>query len=584
MTKPSGASGGDNRNSFLNGVSKDFPLEVPVESPARRGFSISYMGKTLLSRIDPVAQGENLAAEVSIERGTLYFCPSPLYGYGLSFLLENLEENSAILCVEADEKLYEISKKAFLEPALSGGSKKLSLINTHSPESLCVFVNKIYGKRVFQRIVTIHLGGGWQIFPELYKDMEAVLRREINVEWSNAMTLIHLGRLYAKNLIRNLALIPESRNISALDFSSSPVLVLGAGPSLDSTLDELLELFGGSIPKPEERGFKIICVDTSLPALNERGILPDLTVILECQQYNLKAFTGLKNHKISAALDLSALPASARVLAGDMFLFFTPWTELRLLERLAKSSIIPETIPPLGSVGLSGVALALRLGSGPVLTGGIDFSYSMDAYHARCTPGSKEQKMKQNRLRSLINVEAAFRLGAMNVISKNGKDVRSDPAMRNYRELFELKFGGNPRLLDINSSGLSLGIKTVSCSEAFAVLTRVTTHGTVCGTTYGVTSNTLCNNIIDFIRSEIGVLDRLRNILTGAIESEAAQLEELLDKSDYLWAHFPECAGAGGRRPPHTDISFLKRVRTEIDPFLKLWEMSLRDLDNYIPS
>ncbi|MDR0399710.1 MAG: hypothetical protein LBH51_02045, partial [Treponema sp.] len=53
------------------------------------------------------------------------------------------------------------------------------------------------------------------------------------------------------------------------------------------------------------------------------------------------------------------------------------------------------------------------------------------------------------------------------------------------------------------------------------------------------------------------------------------RLETLLDECDYLWAHFPECAETGGRRPGAGDISFLRRVRFEIDPFLKLWDLAL---------
>ena len=548
--------------------------ELPHEFPARRGFSISYMGKTLLSRIDPIAQGEKLVSMLPLEEGTLYFCPSPLYGYGLSILFNSLKENSVILCVETDEKLYEISKKAFLTIT---ESKTLQLIKAIEPAELCAFVNKTWGKRVFRRVETVRLGRGWQLYTQHYEDMEKALRREIAVEWSNAMTLIRLGRLYSRNLIRNLIMLPKSRDASALNFSSAPVLVLGAGPSLDSTLDELGAHYGGKIPEQKKRRFKIICVDSCFSALIERGIHPDLVVILESQHYNLKAFIGFKNFKVDAVFDLSALPISTRIFSGDRYIFATPWTELRLIERLIDSGLLPETFPPLGSVGLSSVAIALHLGQGPVICGGLDFSYSIDAYYARCTPGHREFLMRQNRLKGIINAEAAFRTGSFSALSKNGKQVRSDPALRNYWELFGQQFGGNTRLLDINSSGLSIGVKTVSAAEAFAILNDDTIYGTTGSTTGAVTGGA---KIKEFILKEIDTIDRLRDILSGAVHCEAARLEEFLDNADYLWAHFPECAGAGGRRPPITDLSFLKRVRTEIEPFRKLWEMSLNSLND----
>jgi hypothetical protein len=84
-----------------------------------------------------------------------------------------------------------------------------------------------------------------------------------------------------------------------------------------------------------------------------------------------------------------------------------------------------------------------------------------------------------------------------------------------------------------------------------------------------------------FADNEKARLLRLRDILTGAAEGASAasgETERLLDECDYLWAHFPERAGIsrGGSSPPADDISFLKRVRTEIDSFLKLWEFVLK--------
>ena len=545
-----------------------------MELPARRGFSISYMGKTLLSRFDPVTQGERLAAEFPVNENTLYFCPSPLYGYGLAVFLNRLPGSSAILCVEADEKLFEISRKAFAEQSPgknpdAAGLKPLALVQASQAEKLCAFVRETWGGRRFRRVEELRLGGGWQLFPQLYGDFAHTLRREMALEWGNAMTLIRLGRLYARNLIRNLALLPESENITALDFGSSPVLVLGAGPSLDTVLDALTLLSAG------RRRFKIICVDTCLPALHERSILPDLALVLESQHWNLRDFSGARGREINAAFDLSALPASARVLGGRRFLFATPWTELALFKRLAEAGLLPETFTPLGSVGLSAVAVALRLSSGPVLTGGIDFSYTPDSFHARSTPGYLSLERTQCRTRSLINAAAAFREGTFTALSKTGLPVRSDPAMRGYRDLFEREFGGNARVSDIAGTGLPLGVKTVSLHEASAILNGDGCPNGPQGGGSAPSREKVAGFAADFVRRELGLLEALKGALSGTRPLEPARLEGLLDSTDYLWAHFPECAGAGGRRPAATNLSFLKRVRTEIDPFLKCWETAL---------
>jgi hypothetical protein len=340
--------------------------------------------------------------------------------------------------------------------------------------------------------------------------------------------------------------------------------------------------------------------------LKARGVKPDLAVALESQHWNLRDFVGGGDWEIPMAMDLSALPATSEVLGGLSFPFFTPWTEINLFDRLREADLLPESFVPLGSVGLTAVAIALRLSSGPVITGGIDFSFTLDAYHARSTPGRREKLRQQNRLRSILNADAAFRPAAFSARSKSGVPVRSDPAMRGYRDLFEREFGaeggagntgniegkaGDPRLRDISGSGLPLGIETVSLEAAIGILNGGRpgkgsppnvlpeappgTEPPPLSQDAGVQQKT--EKLINFIRREQEALLLLRGILKGEIPAEAEQTEFLLDTCNYLWAHFPDCAGAGGRRPAGTDLSFLKRVRAEIDPFLKLWALALRE-------
>jgi hypothetical protein len=588
------------------------PGNDPERIEGKRGFSVSYKGKTLLSVIDPVAQAERSADAVLALDRTLYFCPSPLYGYGLPFFLEKLnaiKADSAVLCVEADEKLLAFSRK---EMGSLLQDPRLRLCGLRDPADLCGFARQCWGRRRFRRVEMLRLSGGWRLEAELYGALADALRRDIALDWGNAMTLVKLGRRYIRNGVRNLALLPRKPSLSCLSFGNSPVLALGAGPSLDETLDGLMAAFkaspgkfagesplgepGEALGDPAVRPFKIICVDTALPALKARNIRPDLAVALESQHWNLRDFIGHGDWEIPVAMDLSALPATAGVLGGQGFLFFTPWTTISLFERLTEAGLLPEAFLPLGSVGLTTTAIALRLSSGPVIAGGLDFSFTLDKYHARSTPGHLEKLRRQNRLRGILNIDAAFRPIAFAAQSKSGAPVRSDPAMRGYRDLFEREFGtdggaSGGRLRDIQGSGLPLGIETVSIERACAILSgdgraeRIkilenTKAIDMPPPSQASDSRQKTEKLISFIRREEEALLILRGILKGEIPAEADRTEYLLDVCDYLWAHFPDCAGAGGRRPAATDLSFLKRVRTEIDPFLKLWSLALKDVWN----
>jgi hypothetical protein len=191
--------------------------------------------------------------------------------------------------------------------------------------------------------------------------------------------------------------------------------------------------------------------------------------------------------------------------------------------------------------------------------------------------------------------------------------------MRGYRDLFEREFAGTgagnaasgagsaasagknakgARLRDINGSGLPLGIETISLEQAINILNegkadrglppklaRTVLTGREKAAAWPSPEQAALIRLktevlISFIRREQEALLLLRSILKGEIPAEADKTEYLLDTCDYLWAHFPDCAGAGGRRPAGTDLSFLKRVRTEIDPFLKLWALALKEAES----
>jgi hypothetical protein len=166
--------------------------------------------------------------------------------------------------------------------------------------------------------------------------------------------------------------------------------------------------------------------------------------------------------------------------------------------------------------------------------------------------------------------------------------------MRNYRDLFEKHFTSCNRLFDLPGSGLSLGIKTLSINEAFSLLTNgkdmvnkccdgakgtLSTANSLMLTTYKQEVNEQsAEKLRNFILAEIDRLILLKDILTGDAQMDYNMLAGLIDECDYLWAHFPDYA-ASSRRPDKAEleaggqavVSFLNRVRAEIDPFLKLW-------------
>ena len=553
----------------------------PELKTARRGYSVSYKNKTLLSTIDPVAQAERAASEAGGKDRTLYLCPSPLLGYGLDILLSVITEDSAVLCVETDKKLFSLSETYINKNLLN--HPKFAFTAIRDGEELFAFIRKKWGARVFRRVEKVRLTGGWQLDSEFYEEAEELIRSGFATEWGNAMVLSKLGRRFICNLIRNIANLPGAKPVTDLHFGSKPVLVLGAGPSLDPLLDNLQK---AGIFETKRKNFFLVCVDTALSSLKERGIKPDLAVILESQFWNMRDFIGSLNTGIPAAVDISAYPGSLKLLGGQIYIFFTPWTKLGIFDRLSGSGFLPPSVEPLGSVGLAAVDISRRISSGLILIGGIDFSYTIDSLHARSCPAHISRLLAQNRFSRIFNAGAVVREGVFNTFSKINNPVKSDPAMRTYCNLFKKEFSGDNRIKDIAGNGLSLGLETLSTEKTAEILGTDFNDGTETNEKENYIAESRpgnINNISGFIKNEKELLEKLRSILTGTgteikcIDNKKTDLETLLDQADYLWSHFPDCAGTEGRRPPSTDLIFLKRVRAEIDPFIKLWELAGRE-------
>ncbi|MHB9296217.1 hypothetical protein PilKf_01971 [Pillotina sp. SPG140] len=525
------------------------------------GTGFFYHGKTLLSAVDPVGRADRTAATIAVREQTLYICPSPLYGYGLKTFMDRLDSNSALLCIELDSTLERLTRESPLIQALIHDDQRFCITATVEPVMLCSLVKRKWGSRSFRAVEMVRLSGGWQLFPEQYSKAREVLQQELATDWTNALTLITLGRRYIRNAIRNMPLLATAQQLPS--FGSSPVLVLGAGPSLDSALEYLTPSFGSML---ENRSFSVVCVDTCLPALSARNISVDLAVALESQLWNIRDFIGVPSCPL--ALDLSAFPATAAVVRTPA-LFATIWTPLHFFDRLHAMGLLPEPFLPLGSVGLSALSIVLTHSSGPVLTAGLDFAFSLDRSHARSTPAHIARLHTQNRLNPLINADSAFRTGTFATVSKDNTPARSDPVLKKYRDLVAYHFAQHSRVSTLYGPGLSLGTPMLSKAEAVALLKQGS--NTVSYSSRSIEPKT----INTFIQQELKALNHVKAMLCGTEKPD--NLEKLIDYCDYVWAHFPEYAGTT-HSPTKTGTlktDFLKRVRAELDPFIMLFEQTL---------
>jgi hypothetical protein len=448
-----------------------------------------------------------------------------------------------VLCVEIHQEVMWIA----IERGLPTDAR-LTVLRTDDPAAVAAALAGM-GQRRFRRVVEVPLCAGYRLDPERYARFREVLEEGIVRYWRNRLTLIALGSLQVRNILGNLPLLASAADFSALA-TRLPVVVAGAGPSLDRSIPDLTSL--------RDR-FALAAVDTALPALAAMGIAPDVVIALEAQMANLQDFIPFRTGSALLACDLSSYPPAARLFEGRLALFSSSFAPLRIFDRLSRSGLLPTPFPALGSVGVAAAHAALRLTQGDVFLTGLDFSYPGALTHARGTPVHIAALAGARRMRPVgeDSFKAISARPLLRIPDKKGKPVATDLVLRSYRDSLEMEMRESAhRVYDIGESGLSLGVPSITSSEFRERLSAAPGGGQRLEIDSGSVRSP--HVLREFVASE---KELLRKAISASAEPGAArtgtdELMALLSEIDYAWVHFPDEPGPGAPTP-----GFIARVR-----------------------
>lgn len=429
----------------------------------------------------------------------------------------------------------------------------------------------------------VTLSGGFGLQPGAYRSLAARLDDEIRIFWQNAMTRMRMGRLWIRNLFRNLPLIPASTPLGSLK-SSLPIIVAGAGPSLDERAHMLPR--DGS----EERGkIRILAVDTAVAPLLSHGITPDFVLAVESQQANAADFlpppeapqvpgeieepgegTGMTRPHLIC--DMTAYPGVLHQLATAGLSFVSSrFAPTALFGRLSESGILPPEVPPLGSVGVLAVHLAARLTTGTVYFTGLDFSYDLERTHARGAPMQTLSLARRTRLDPSPFFGMAVARPLLTLEGKDGRPTRSDTVLLSYAEQLRSTVSGLPEdtVYDLSPDlGLPNGAPPApqgspgGGAPGPAATTADTVPAAAGGgatTTEAVEAGEAVNGRLAAEEARLSeLISRLRDIIARAgtdadvARDDYAEVRPMLADLDYVYLDFPD--------PPAPSRSFLGRV------------------------
>ena len=538
-----------------------------------QGFSIFYKEHFLYSKYNPSKNIISAVENLQLLPGTIILCNSPLLCYGLSELLQKLPQNCLIILCEAEKELFDFCQN---EKTFDFNDNKIITVLPEKLNDLPFLVYDLAEQGIYKRVIKIDFSAGVQFNKDYYDKLFAACTDSVMTFWKNRITLTKFGRRYSKNLFENLKNLGESKPVTDyFETVEKPIIVFGAGESTQTAIDELLRRFPPRNDKLSD--FFILCADTALQPLLKNGIKPDGVFVEEAQSVIVKAFIGVPTD-IQIFAGLSSIPnISHKTQSKNISYFFTEYTKASFIEGLKTQSFMPPANKPFGSVGLTAVYYALKFRKNtdvPVYVAGLDFSYSTGSTHTKGALAHILRLISSNRLNSIANYSAAFGPGTEKIYGKKGNSFVTSVTLKNYAAMFRGFFEGTENLFDVGQTGIDLGLPLVSMDCHVANATRNDSSASASkkdAAPRHCEAKGRCNPVKEdikvFLQDEHKALERLRDLLTGKTELKDDKLLEEIQKiaepREYLYLHFPD----GCRFS--TDQSFLNRIRTEIDFFLK---------------
>lgn len=498
----------------------------------------SWKGRSLRST-DSVLLAEKVP---DFRSGTLFFIPSPLDPHQMRSFQNQLPPDCFFLFHEKDPELAAKTMPLFSQlKGQTDQGQEIFYWLVHDTEMEIQNLAAQLPWNKLRRTVFLTVSSSWMFHPTRYRQIESRLSDEIQVYWMNRSTSLNLGPLWIKNIFRNLQ--ENATTFSPWpNWGHDPVLVAGAGTSLEETLR--------SYPLDLGKRFRILAADTALTVLTQAGWQADAAVCVEAQQANLKDFQGLSGSELPLFLDLCGHPGSTRLTGGRVHPFISRFASVSLNQRLENLGF--SFLPPLGSVGVTAVALALRLTQGPILLTGLDFAFPGGKTHAKDAPSLLERRKKSNRFFTQ-EIPGCWANG-LNLV-RDG--VLTTRIMEGYAgSLQNLIQPEYQRIFDLNQ-GLSLGLKRQTWKEMIPQIQNWPILGSHRpGPAQLETRQTLTHFIQEERTRTLVYLSALEKVNKGnhSPEDQEALLEAARDL-DHLYFFYPDT-----QPMPRFDSGFLSRL------------------------
>ena len=327
----------------------------------------------LHSKYSPIKEAERYYKDFKVKYGTLVIC----FGFSLSYYIDELAKkinrSDNIIVYEPDKELFDIVMK------------NIDISHIISNENIRIIFNLNYIKmgllgRPVDKKVEIA-----PIYEKIYEkeiiEFLKQVKNSIDTDLISVSTKESFKTEWTRNNFGNIDSILNSYNIYDFKdiFKDKPIVVVGAGPSLNKNVHLLKEIEGKVC---------IICAFSAAKVLEKQGIKPNFLVTVDSKQYGLEEYEAnipllyikearkelLEKHKSEKLFCLSI---------DELFL-------INILDLEEKISFIPMS----GTVASFAAGTARHFGASEIILIGQDFSWTKEKAHADGTVHKKTESYK----------------------------------------------------------------------------------------------------------------------------------------------------------------------------------------------
>ena len=341
-------------------------------------------GRTVDSKYNPEREAKNLiSSSIKSEKDNPIYKDQSFFfiviGIGSGTLIEKLSQEfteSKIMAVEAtDSDLQFLSKLEKIKKLKT--NKNIILTDINNIE--CCLTNH-YLPALYKKLHIIEQRGWIEENKNYIKLINEKINKAIGIISADFSVQAHFGKIWQCNIINNLKTLISAENklFPKIDINKTAAVV-AAGPSLDLSIKKIIN---------KRDKYFIISTDTAFSVLVNNNIIPEIVISIDGQHISHNHFSHLTKCKNTMfIMDLCSDFSTGKFLNDNNFntVYFTSGHPLATMANNLSNKKFLNLFSGAGTVTITSLDLALKIGFSNIEIFGADFSYSKGKAYTKGT-------------------------------------------------------------------------------------------------------------------------------------------------------------------------------------------------------